>query len=901
MIGSTISHYTILEKLGEGGMGVVYRARDTDLDRDVALKFLSPQLASSVQDKARFMQEARAAAALDHPNICTIFGIEEFDPASAGGQGEKQLFFAMSFVDGTTLREKIAGISLKQAIDVAIQIADGLAAAHGKGIVHRDIKPENIMIRKDGIVQVMDFGLARLRETSSRINRLTMAGSTVGTAGYMSPEQVQGQDADHRSDIFSLGVVLYELFTGQLPFKGVHQTALAYEIVNVDPPPMSALKPEIDPTLDAVVFECLAKEPAERFQSAAELAKELRRFKRESGRSRVSTVSRVLPVAGSGATQAGTGGAGATVGTGAAGQARRFGRERIVWAIAFALVLTGVVYGLLTRASDTSSGPLTARFTIPPPEQAVINQSSVSPDGKTVAFTATGQGKTTLWIRPLKALEPQSLPGTEDASFPFWSPDSRQIGFFAGGKLKKIDLAGGFPIVIADAPTGLGGAWNDKGEILFSPGSPGGLFRVSAAGGIPRPVTRLDSSDNESSHRWPSFLPDGKHFLYTNLRTYDEEANTYISSLDDTAKTFLMKSDVNIVFAAPSHILFVRNRTLMAQRFDPGTEKPEGDPFPVMVDVGSIPLLQAGDYSWSPAGVLVTGKGRAVNRQYAWFDRSGKNLGSACPPGNYFDIALSPSGTQAAAQRVDLQSGNSDIWLIDLSRNLITRFSFDAAVEDDPVWSADGRYVYYSNTGGGVYNIFRKIVNGAGSPERVTNPGVTQVPRGVSADGRYLLIEVTSPQTHTDVWVVPTDTAEKPYPFLASQFDEMYPQFSPDGRWIAYVSDESGKSEVYVQSFPKAGGRWQVSVEGGSQPRWRGDGRELFYIAPDLKLMSVEVRPGPSFDYGMAKPLFQTRIDTYTGPNRYVVERGGQKFLINIPIDEQIARPVTVSIHPFGE
>ena len=293
MIGSKISHYTILEKLGEGGMGVVYKARDTDLDRDVALKFLSAHLAASEADKARFMQEAKSAAALDHPNICTIFGIEEFDPASMGGKGEKQLFFAMSFVDGTTLREKIPTLSLKQAIDVAIQVADGLSAAHEKGIVHRDIKPENIMIRKDGIVQVMDFGLARLRDSSSRINRLTMAGSTVGTAGYMSPEQVQGQDADHRSDIFSLGVLLYEMLTGQLPFKGVHQTALAYEIVNVDPPPVSLVKPGLDPDLDALVFECLAKEPSERFQSVAELAKELRRYKRESGRSRVSTVSRV--------------------------------------------------------------------------------------------------------------------------------------------------------------------------------------------------------------------------------------------------------------------------------------------------------------------------------------------------------------------------------------------------------------------------------------------------------------------------------------------------------------------------------------------------------------------------------------------------------------------------------
>ncbi|HLF15175.1 MAG TPA: protein kinase [Bacteroidota bacterium] len=912
MIGQTVSHYSILEKLGEGGMGVVYKARDTDLDRDVALKFLSPQLAASEADKARFMQEARAAAALDHPNICTIFGIEEFNPGSGQGSpsgpasqgaGGPQLFFAMSFVDGTTLREKIPTLSAKQAIDIAIQIADGLSAAHEKGVVHRDIKPENIMLRKDGIVQVMDFGLARLRESSSKINRLTMAGSTVGTAGYMSPEQVQGQDADHRSDIFSLGVVLYELLTGQLPFKGVHQTALAYEIVNVDPPPVSSIKSEIDPALDALVFECLAKEPSERFQSVAELSKELRRYKRESGRSRVSTVSRVQTGAVSTAVQAGTGGGNATVPADAASgtMSRGIGRERLAWAGALVITLAVVVYGLLSRTENVGSKGLSVRFTIPPPEQTVINQSAISPDGKTVVFTATGKGKTTLWTRPLKALEAQSLPGTENATFPFWSPDSRQIGFFADGKMKKIDLTGGLPVEICDAPNGLGGAWNARGDILFAPGTPGGLFRVSSGGGIARPVTRLDSSKNESSHRWPSFLPDGNRFLFTSLRVYDEDAITYFSSLDDTARPAVMTSDVNTVFAAPSHILFLTNRTLMAQGFDPGSGKVAGDPFPVTVDVGSVPLLGVGDFSYSAAGILTTGSGRSVNRQYAWFDRSGKNLGPACPPGNYFDIALSPSETQAAVQRSDIQTGNSDIWTIDLRRNLITRFTFDPAVEDDPIWSADGNYIYFSNARGGTYNIYRKIANGVGSAEMATRPGMPQRPRHASADGRYLLFEVTNPETHSDIWVLPSDTTVKPFPYFASEFDETFAQFSPDGRWIAYASNESGRSDVYVQSFPRAGGRWQVSVDGGSQPRWRGDGGELYYIAPDLKLMAVEIRPGASFDYGLAKPLFQTRIDSYTAPNRYGVVENGKKFLLNIPVDEQIASPITVNMHPFED
>ncbi len=876
MIGQTISHYKILEKLGEGGMGVVYKAEDTKLDRTVALKFLPAHLASSEQDKARFVQEAKAAAALTHPNVCSIIDIQDHDG---------QMFIVMEFVDGQTLREKIGTLSVKQSIDIGIQIADGLAAAHEKGIVHRDIKPENIMVRKDGICQIMDFGLAKLRSASSKINRLTREGSTVGTAGYMSPEQIQGQDVDHRSDIFSFGVVLYEMFTGQLPFRGVHETALAYEIVNVDAAPMSTVKPDIDPNLDAIVLDCLEKDPKERCQSVAEVARSLRRVKRESSRQHSSRITAAL-----------SSHVPSKEARGEAKPSSTLPKERIFW-IAALLVLTTVLLVKFFGTRENAATPvLSARFSIAPPEKTIIDGTSVSPDGKMVAFTATGEGRTLVWIRPLAALTPQPLSGTENASFPFWSTDSRYIGFFADGKLRKIDLSGGSPIAICDVSGGFGGAWNAAGEILFS--DVGGLFRVASGGGVPKQVTFLDIQAKESSHRWPSFLPDGNRFLFVALRVSDEVATTYLTSMSDTSRIAILKSDANAIFAAPSNILFLSNRTLMSERFDLEKGTLAGEPHPVAMNVGYVPRLALGDFSYSTGGILTTGGGRSVNREYAWFNRSGQKIGVACQPGNYFDIALSPNGERAAVQRVDVQTNNSDIWTIDLSRSLLSRFTFDAAVEDYPIWSPDGRSIYFASAKGGTYNILRRASTGVGSSEDVTSPGFSQMPMDISSDGKHLLFQVLDPKTVEDIWVCRIDSARNPAPFLATEFSENYPRFSPDGRWVVYTSNESGKEEVYVQGFSTSGGRWQVSVNGGSQPRWRQDGGELFYVAPDLKLMAVQIKAGLTFDVGLAQPLFLTRIDSYDSPNRYVVAENGQKFLINIPVGDEFANPITVIVNP---
>lgn len=507
LTGSTISHYRILEKLGEGGMGVVYKAQDLKLDRLVALKFLPPHLSTSASDKARLMHEARAASAINHPNVCTIYSIDEH---------EGQLFMAMEFVDEKTLYDRKGSISLRQGIDIGIQIADGLAAAHEKGIVHRDIKPENIILRKDGVAQITDFGLAVVKGVS----RLTREGSTVGTAFYMSPEQVEGREADQRSDIFSLGVLLYEMFTGQLPFNGVHETALMYEIVNVDPRPLSAINPEIHPSLDALVLECLQKDANERTQSVKQISIDLKRFKRDSG-NQLPGRATTGPVSGAHPQPAYTARHGV--------DARGTLLSRYLWPVVITAVVSTI--GMLAFAVMFFTRPdmevRTLKFSIAPPEkgnfyalgagagQASGGPVALSSDGQRLTFLATApDGKRHLWIRSLDQLSSQMLPATDNASYPFWFPDDRFIGFFADGKVKKIDASGGPPFTICDAPDGRGAAWNKDGIIIFAPGTGLPLSTVSSAGGAPEVLTQLDTSRDERTHRWPQFLPDGRHFLY---------------------------------------------------------------------------------------------------------------------------------------------------------------------------------------------------------------------------------------------------------------------------------------------------------------------------------------------------------------------------------------------------
>jgi serine/threonine protein kinase len=887
MIGSTISHYKIIEKLGEGGMGVVYKAEDTKLKRTVALKFLPQHLAASEQDKARFMNEAQAAASLNHPNICTIYGIDEH---------EGQTFIAMEFVDGQTLRQKKDAVTFKQAVEIGIHIADGLAAAHEKGIVHRDIKPENIMIRKDGIAQIMDFGLAKLRSSGSKITRLTKEGSTVGTAGYMSPEQVQGHDTDHRSDIFSYGVLLYEMFTGQLPFRGVHETALMYEIVNVDAAPMSALKPEINPELDVIVLDCLEKDPKERCQSVAEAGRSLRRVKRESTRQRVSRVTASRPAYVQSATMP------------AMAEPEKPKVKRILpvslrqnaWMM-FSLLLLAMsgVLGYLYFQSISTPQTVTRSYILAPQATALDNTNgghlALSPDGRTLALVAIDSlGKKQLWVRPLSSLSTLPLPGTSGAQYPFWSPDGRMIAFFAEGKLKRIDAAGGPVTTICDAPNGRGGTWNAASIILFAPNSAGPLYRVAAAGGVSSAVTKLDTIDKQTSHRFPVFLPDGKHFVFT---TYDNAAGStgkiFASALDDSVCKKIIAAPSNPEFAG-GYLMYVLQNNLIAQPFDPGKLEFTGDPIPIVEKVVFDPNRNHSSFSVSQNGRLVYQSGSPTPPQLYLVDRAGKIISQlkTGPPG--FGAQFPADGKRIVYDSYDVQGQNSDIWLYDIARGINTRVTFDPKVEVVPQFSPDGNRVVFSSNRQKSFDLFIKDLNGMTNEELLYGSPPEKYVTSWSPDGKSLLLSVRdNSSAKWSLQLLPLTGEKTPIPLAQSQFNEWIGSFSPDGQWVAYQSDESGKYEIYVRTIDPRGGKFQVSNSGGEAAKWIRKTGEIIYISADRKVTSATVKySATSFEVVRTTVLFDLNIKGVG--NRKDVTADGETFLIQFTGVEGASMPATL-------
>jgi len=891
MIGQTISHYRILEKLGEGGMGVVYKAEDTKLKRTVALKFLPPHLSASEQDKARFIQEAQAASALNHPNVCTIHDIQEHD---------KQMFIVMEFVDGQTLREKKGTMSFKQAIEVGIQVADGLAAAHEKGIVHRDIKPENIMIRKDAIAQIMDFGLAKLRGAAG-VSRLTKEGSTVGTAGYMSPEQVQGQDADHRSDIFSLGVLLYEMFTGQLPFKGVHETALAYEIVNVDAPPMSSVKPEIDPALDLIVLECLEKDPNERAQSVKQVSIDLKRFKRESSRSRVSRVTAALPVI----------------------KVEQRNESlpgnipvwrKLLWPaittasiIAFLLVLwspwkQGVSSRLVTRAGITL-----------PKDQLLSTTSysavAISPDGYQLVYKANAK----LYLRKLDRFESTPIPGTEEGSGPFFSFDGKWIGFFATGKLKKVPLSGGAAITLADAADNRGSTWGKSGDIVFTPQAATGLALVRDGGGEARRLTTIDSTRNERTHRWPFFLPDGKTVTYT-VGTMDspdfyDDATIEAVNIETGARKVLMKGGCAVQYIPTGFLIYWRSSSLFAVSFDIDKLEVTGTSFPVVENVNGDQTTGMAGYTISQNGTLayVPGNAGVTNQSLVEVDQRGVMKPLAAPLQAYMEPRISPDGQRIATA---IQSGkDADIWIYDIPRNTLSKFTF-GGVNRTPAWSPDGKRIAYYAYDGGQHSVIIKQADGSGLPEIITKGFGRTYIDSWSKDGSMLICDIAgSSRTAlagpggSDLYILPlTGTDRSLKPFLETRFDEWQAALSPDGKWLAYTSNESGTYQVYIQPFPQGGGRWAVSTDEGSGSHWAPDGKTLYYYSPG-KLMSVSIQTVPSFIVGKPQIVFSGyQQKTVDSGLMYDVSPDGLSFIVTQSKgDEESLRQIHLVLNWFDE
>jgi eukaryotic-like serine/threonine-protein kinase len=865
--GTKLGPYEIQSPLGAGGMGEVYRARDIRLDRTVAVKVLASHLSSSPELKQRMEREARAISSLNHPHICHLYDIGSQDGTD---------YLVMEFLEGETLAERLrkGPLPLNEILRIGIAVTEALAVAHRQGIVHRDLKPGNIMLTKGG-AKLMDFGLAKSAATSappgassapllsaartmteaSPVSPLTTLGALIGTIQYMSPEQIEGKEADPRSDLFALGAVLYEMLAGASPFEGKSQISVASAILEKEPEPISVVQPLTPPALEHVVTVCLAKNPDERFQGAHDVALQLNWIVKHGTEAPKPTQKE--------------------------GQKEGKNREALAWLIAGGLALALITLVLWRHGSkDTEQ---TTYFSAPLPFTA--RDVAVSPNGHTVAIVGHGESERNnlLWIYEPGSPEATSLVNTEGARFPFWSPDGRSLGFFADGKLKKLSLAGGPVQTLCEAPTGRGGTWNKDGVILFTPsGLLGvGLYRISASGGTPSQVTVPDKNLNEDSNRWPLFLPDGIHYLYSaiNLAGRRDLFSVYVGALNSNEKRLVIKAKGNVAYAAPGYLLFYRDLTLFGQHFDIKKFELTGEPVPLITDIQFLPRISEAVFAATSAGLLVAQKtGDSGASQLLWFNRKGEEIGIALNPGVYGNITLAPSGRALAADTTDPASQNTDIWTYDLATQSAKRLTFDPSIDSVPIWSPDGSRMVFASNRELKFDLFLKDTNGAQEEKPIPQDGTDRFPTDWSRDGKYVLYE-----RGTDLWFL-TIAELRPAQFLKATSSLKNGRFSPDGKWVAYSSNESGRWEIYVTSFPEAHGKWQVSNAGGDQPKWRSDGKELFYLAPDSKIMAVPVTTGTNFDAQTPTVLFQANPREILATSErfsYDVSNDGQKFLIN--------------------
>jgi eukaryotic-like serine/threonine-protein kinase len=871
--GTHVGPYEILSAVGAGGMGEVYRARDPKLGRDVAIKVLPEAFARDAERMARFQREAKVLASLSHPNIATIYGLEDSGSTRA---------LVMELVEGPTLADRIkAGpIPVDESVRIAKQIADALEYAHERGIIHRDLKPANVKVSVDDTVKVLDFGLAKALEsdiasidisTSPTISRMaTQAGVLLGTAAYMSPEQAKAKTVDRRADIWAFGCVLYEMLTGKVAFPGESVTDTLAGVIRAEPD--WSLLPTSTPMRVRVLLQrCLQKDPKQRL--------------RDIGDARIS-LDEVLS------------GAPEPTSTSPAPVSTSWWQPGLPWLL-FGLTAAALALVYFRERPPTSVPPV--RFEISLPEKVVLSPSGVfalSPDGHQLAFFAAGtDGVQHLWVRPLDSFEARPLVGTESATASpfFWSPDSRYVVFDAGGKLKKIDISGGAIETLCDlSGFAVGGSWNSDGVIIFGT-TQRGVMRVSAAGGAATPLTALDPSRKESLNDFPSFLPDGRHFIYRRLSTAPENTGIYVGSLDAEPGEQDSKKLLSTEFAAtyvPSSqhdsglILFIRDRALLAQPFDARRLELTGEPVALAEGVGTT--LGYGFFSSSSNGILAyrTGSSGGAYR-LTWFDRQGKALGTTGTPAALFaSDSISPDGTRALFGRIDLQSANVDLWLLDFSRDTSTRFTFGPSTSLNGVWSPDRNRIAFASKRSGVYDIYQKLTNGTSEEELLLKSNEDKFPSSWSRDGRFLLYTAIDPKTKGDLWVFPLDGNKKPFPLVQTEFNEQDGRFSPDGHLIAYTSDDSGRDEIYVRTFSAGsttvtdtGTKWLISNAGGEAPRWRGDGKELYYHSPDGRIMAVEITANAVFRASTPTVLFQALPQLNLSGFQWDVTSDGNRFL----------------------
>jgi serine/threonine protein kinase/Tol biopolymer transport system component len=852
--GTRLGRYEIRAKIGEGGMGEVYRAFDPKLNREVAIKVLPAAFAEQQDRLARFEQEAQAAGALNHPNILAIYDVDVHDGSP---------LVVSELLAGESLRDRLLGgpVSCRLAIDVGLQIARGLAAAHDKGIVHRDLKPENIFITNDHRVKILDFGLAKLVGPVDRSQpqtdvptrkQHTDPGTILGTVGYMSPEQARGDTVDHRSDIFSLGAVLYEMVTGERAFVRPSAVETLNAIIREEPNEFS--NANVAPALQGIVRHCLEKKRERRFQSAIDVAFALETLSSTSQSSGGLVETRVAP--------------------------NRFTREHLAWAVAGLFLLTTIAAAIFLYSRPSSTRSYATRFLVYPPEDSAFIAwdipfgPAISPDGTKIVFRLR-DGDARLLLRSLDSLTLQPLAGTEGGLNPFWSPDGRFIAFFAGGKLKKISLSGGTPVVICDVPPNANsGTWGTGDVILFTSGqNEKGILRVNAAGGEPAEVIRPDFTHQEIYLFWPWFLPDGRHFLYLAGHVLRGESGVYVGSLDSSETKMLMKVSSRVLYSPPGHLLYVREGSLQARPFDAASLTFTGEEVTVADKVGIFSSTGSAYFSVSANGEVLSYLSGDRTAKLVWLDRSGKEIGAVGRPTNYLLPRLSPDGKKLAVDLIDPKDGTNDIWIQDFERGTFARFTFDPGLENGSLWLPDGRGIVYAHDQDGPPHLFLKLLESSAGAEKLLPPNSTgpQFPNDVTPDGKFLLYQELRASNGVDLMVLPMTGERKPYPFAETQFNEHSARISPDGKWVAFVSDQTGRPEIYVQRW-QGGERIQISNNGGSQPKWNTNGKELFFLA-DGKVMAVAVKLGDKFEAGAPVELFK-----YAGTD-YEVAPDGQRFL----------------------
>ena len=850
--GSRLGAYEILGPLGAGGMGEVFKARDTRLDRVVAIKILQGHLAVSPETRQRFEREARVISSLNHPNICTLFDV---------GHQDGMDYIVMEFLEGESLADRLTrgALSLQELLKAGAEIADALDRAHRQGLIHRDLKPGNIMLTKSG-AKLLDFGLARATglaptagsTASPTMSRpLTVEGTIVGTFQYMAPEQLEGKEADPRSDIFSFGAVLYEMATGRHAFEGKSQASLIASILKETPQPISSVSSVSPPALDKIVMRCLEKDPEDRYQTARDVLLELKWVADAGSRAGIPA-----PVA-----------------------ARRKSREILAWrlvALAATAALVFGVNGILNRPKR----PQPIEFLAPVPAGVVfIDTPKISPDGTAIAFSAVDTtGAQRLWIRRLDSLESTPLTNTESAGRPCWSPDSKYLAFMSEGKLKKVGVDGGPPQTLCESKSRGDTSWGKGGIVLYD-GSPlDSIMRVSSGGGTPVPATRIDRKNGENGSAWPSFLPDGRHFLFLGLTTKPDESFLKVGDIKSDKVVTLQKGNFSrIEYVAPGYIIYARERALLAQPFDARSLKLTGDPFPVVDDVavGGGTSSNA-DFSTSRSSLIFRGGAAGGETQVTVLDRAGQVVQTIGDPTNVYNVALSPDGRKLATSR---GNSNLDIWITDIARGVSSRFTFDPSLDLTPVWSPDGSKIAFNSDRSGRDVVYVKSSDGVQAESILVAAGQRLGLGDWSRDGRYLAC--IQGGMDGGIYLVDLLGDRTPRPLVVTPFVEADPRFSPDGRWILYSNDESGRREIYVQSVTAGSGKWQISTEGGRDPKWSRDGKEIYFIGPNNRLLAVDVTSEPTISLGTPHVLFRSvswDADRY-GCN-YDVSADRQRFYI---------------------